>query len=130
MLNYDDILQKKLSELEAGRRVSRRAPAPSRLLARADLVGVSHHDLDPDTPLADLYPLLRPHAILVVTQGHEGGVAVTLGASGSINCAGNSTCHISCTGSCSLACSTGSTCDLKCTGDSAPKSVAASGSCQ
>jgi sugar/nucleoside kinase (ribokinase family) len=71
-----------LRELRAGRQVSRRPPAASRLLARADLVGVSHHDLDPDTPLADLFPLLRPHATLVVTQGHEGGLALTLGAEG------------------------------------------------
>jgi sugar/nucleoside kinase (ribokinase family) len=69
-----------LRELSAGARVARRAPVAGRLLARADLVGVSHHDLDPATPLADLYPLLRPGGVLVVTQGHEGGIAVTLGA--------------------------------------------------
>ena len=68
-----------LRELVAGERVARRAPAPNRLIARADLVGVSHHDLDPALPLAELYPLLRPGAVLIVTQGHEGGVAVTLG---------------------------------------------------
>jgi sugar/nucleoside kinase (ribokinase family) len=52
----------------------------SRLLARADLVGVSHHDLDPATPLAELFPLLRPGGRLLVTQGQEGGFLVTLDA--------------------------------------------------
>lgn len=69
-----------LRTLRAGERVTRRPPAPSRLLARADIVGVSHHDLDPATPLADLFPLLRPRGRLLVTQGHEGGFLVTLDA--------------------------------------------------
>jgi sugar/nucleoside kinase (ribokinase family) len=69
-----------LRHLAAGERVGRRPPSPHALIARADLVGVSHHDLDPETPLAALYPMLRPGAVLIVTQGHEGGVAVTLGA--------------------------------------------------
>ncbi len=67
-----------LRTLLAGERVTRRPPAPGRLLARADIVGVSHHDLDPATPLADLFPLLRPGGRLLVTQGHEGGFLVTL----------------------------------------------------
>jgi sugar/nucleoside kinase (ribokinase family) len=69
-----------LRTLRAGERVTRRPPAPSRLLARADVVGVSHHDLDPATPLAELFPLLRPGGRLLVTQGHEGGFLVTLDA--------------------------------------------------
>jgi sugar/nucleoside kinase (ribokinase family) len=68
-----------LRRLAAGERVGRHPPVPNRLVARADLVGVSHHDLDPETPLDALYPLLRPGAVLIVTQGHEGGLAVTLG---------------------------------------------------
>ena len=68
-----------LRTLVTGERVTRRPPAASRLLARADLVGVSHHDLDPSTPLADLFPLLRPGGRLLVTQGHEGGLLVNLG---------------------------------------------------
>jgi sugar/nucleoside kinase (ribokinase family) len=69
-----------LRTLRAGERVTRRPPAPSDLLARADVVGVSHHDLDPATPLAELFPLLRPAGRLLVTQGHEGGFLVTLDA--------------------------------------------------
>lgn len=71
-----------LRRLIAGERVGRHPPVPNRLIARADLVGVSHHDLDPVTPLAELYPLLRPGGVLIVTQGHEGGLAVTLGVDG------------------------------------------------
>lgn len=67
-----------LRNLAAGERVTKRAPQPSPLLARADVVGVSHHDLDPATPLADLYPLLRAGGRLLVTQGSEGGLLVTL----------------------------------------------------
>jgi sugar/nucleoside kinase (ribokinase family) len=68
-----------LRRLVAGEPVERHPPVPNQLIARADLVGVSHHDLDPDTPLAELYPLLGPGGVLIVTQGHEGGLAVTLG---------------------------------------------------
>jgi sugar/nucleoside kinase (ribokinase family) len=67
-----------LRTLVAGDRVSRRPPRRSRLLERADLVGVSHHDLEPTTPLADLYPLLAPGARLLVTEGAGGGLLVTL----------------------------------------------------
>jgi sugar/nucleoside kinase (ribokinase family) len=69
-----------LRELVPGERVIRRPPRPGRLLARADVVGVSHHDLDPATPLADLYPLLAPGGRLLVTQGIDGGLLVTLDA--------------------------------------------------
>lgn len=67
-----------LRDLVAGERVARKPPVARELLARADVVGVSHHDLDPATPLADLYPLLRPGARLLVTQGADGGLLVTL----------------------------------------------------
>jgi sugar/nucleoside kinase (ribokinase family) len=62
-----------LRDVRAGRRVTRRPPVPSGLLRRADLVAVSEHDLPDGLPLADLAPLLRPGAQLVVTRGHEGG---------------------------------------------------------
>ena len=68
-----------LRTLRRGERVTRRAPAPSQLLSRATVVGVSHHDVDPATPLADLFPLLGPGARLLVTQGSEGGLLITLG---------------------------------------------------
>jgi sugar/nucleoside kinase (ribokinase family) len=71
-----------LRTLIAGARVNRRAPVASAILRRADLVGVSHHDVAPETPLEALTALLKPGARLVVTQGHEGGLVVTVGATG------------------------------------------------
>lgn len=71
-----------LRRLVAGERVTRRAPTASAILARADLVGVSHRDVAPDTPLEALTALLKPGARLVVTRGQEGGIVVTVGASG------------------------------------------------
>ena len=71
-----------LRELSDGERVMRRAPRPSALLKRADLVGVSHHDVPQETRLHDLAALLRPGAILAVTQGLEGGLLLTLGPGG------------------------------------------------
>ena len=70
-----------LRNLEAGERVTRRSPRPSPILGRADLVGVSHRDVAPETPVADLTRLLRPGARLVVTRGHEGGLVVVVGGS-------------------------------------------------
>ena len=71
-----------LRDLEAGTHVTRRPPAPSPLLRRADLVGVSHHDVDPATPIEALTSLLHHGALLLVTQGHEGGILVTVGSDG------------------------------------------------
>ncbi len=71
-----------LRTLIPGRRVARRRPAPSAVLARADLVGVSHRDVDPDTRVAELTALLRPGARLVVTRGEEGGLVIVTGDSG------------------------------------------------
>ena len=71
-----------LRRLVPGQRVVRRAPEPSAILRRADLVGVSHHDVPPETPLADLYGLLHPGADLLVTQGSKGGLLVHLGSDG------------------------------------------------
>jgi sugar/nucleoside kinase (ribokinase family) len=68
--------------LTPGERVARRPPGSSRLVQRADLVGVSHHDVDPETRLETLAALLRPGARLLVTQGQEGGLLVTVGAGG------------------------------------------------
>ncbi len=70
--------QGSLRRLVAGERVTRKAPSPSPLLRRADLVGASHHDLDPDTPLEALFPLLAPHGRLLITQGGDGGLLITL----------------------------------------------------
>jgi hypothetical protein len=65
--------------LEAGHRVARRAPTPSLLVRRADLIGVSHHDLAPGTSPASLAALLHPGADLVITEGHLGGRLVHIG---------------------------------------------------
>ncbi len=62
-----------LRELVAGRSVRHRPPQPSALLARAGLVGVSRHDLDPGARIADLRSLIRPEAGLLVTDGERGG---------------------------------------------------------
>lgn len=68
-----------LRRLVAGRRVERVAPAANALLRRADLVGVSHLDVDPDTALDALTGFLHPGARLLVTQGGHGGLLVTAG---------------------------------------------------
>ena len=65
-----------------GEQVARRAPRPSAILRRADLVGVSHHDVAPDTSLAELRGLLHPGADLLVTQGSDGGLLVHIGSDG------------------------------------------------
>jgi sugar/nucleoside kinase (ribokinase family) len=71
-----------LRRLESGRLVERRAPSERALVRRADLVGVSHHDLAPGTALADLAGFLRPTARLLVTQGSSGGLLVEVGPAG------------------------------------------------
>ena len=71
-----------LRDLVPGRQVTRRAPAPSALLRRADLVGVSHHDVVTGTSLADLAGFLHPGADLLVTEGARGGLLVRVGADG------------------------------------------------
>lgn len=71
-----------LRHLVAGQRVTPRTPEASPLLRRADLVGVSHHDLDRRTPIAELVRLLHPGARLLVTRGAHGGLLVTVGPDG------------------------------------------------
>lgn len=71
-----------LRHLVAGQRVTPRRPEPSPLLRRADLVGVSHHDLDRRTPISELVRLLHPGARLLVTRGAHGGLLVTVGPDG------------------------------------------------
>lgn len=65
-----------LRELAAGEPVGRHRPGPSPLLARADLVGLSHDDVEPDVTLDDLCRLVRPGATLVLTQGDQGGIVM------------------------------------------------------
>jgi sugar/nucleoside kinase (ribokinase family) len=71
-----------LRELSAGQAVTRRAPRASALLKRADLVGVSHHDVEAGTSLATLGDLLHPGANMHVTQGRAGGLLVEVGDAG------------------------------------------------
>jgi sugar/nucleoside kinase (ribokinase family) len=71
-----------LRNLAPGERVTRRPPASSRIIGRADLVGVSHHDVPPETPLAALAGLLHPGADLLVTLGSQGGLLVRDGRDG------------------------------------------------
>jgi sugar/nucleoside kinase (ribokinase family) len=56
--------------------VRMRAPEPSAILGRAELVGVSSDDLAPDTSVAELRALLAPDATLVLTNGAGGGLAM------------------------------------------------------
>jgi hypothetical protein len=71
-----------LRDLRAGERVRQRPPRPSPILTRADLIGVSRHDVAPDVPLQALWGLLGPGTDLLVTQGDEGGLLLRLGTDG------------------------------------------------
>lgn len=67
-----------LRDLVAGERTRRRAPRPNRLVARADVVGVSHLDVEPGTPIEAMLAVCRPGATLVLTDGAEGGLVATV----------------------------------------------------
>ncbi len=71
-----------LRDLVAGERVVRRVPGPSALLRRADMVGVSHHDIAAGTSLAALEGYLHPGARLLVTEGSQGGLMIQVGDGG------------------------------------------------
>jgi sugar/nucleoside kinase (ribokinase family) len=71
-----------LRRLTAGERVTQVPPTERAVLRRADLVGVSHHDVHARTDLASLAAYLHPGARLLVTQGHRGGLLVTIGDDG------------------------------------------------
>jgi sugar/nucleoside kinase (ribokinase family) len=71
-----------LRELRAGQRVTRRAAQASVLIARADLVATSRHDVATGTPLEILAALLHPGAQLLVTRGRKGGLLLTADANG------------------------------------------------
>ena len=75
-----------LRTLRAGASVRRRRPASGRLVARADLVALSEHDVAPGTRPEDLAPFLKPGAWLVVTAGAGGGTCgrVTTGGLGAV----------------------------------------------
>jgi sugar/nucleoside kinase (ribokinase family) len=71
-----------LRDLAPEARVERRAPSPSALLRRADLVGVSRHDVAAETTLSDLAAFLKPGADLMVSEGSRGGLLVRIGPDG------------------------------------------------
>lgn len=77
-----------LRRLVPGQGVTRLAPAPSRLVARANLVAVSRHDLAPGTLPARLLAYLDPGARLVVTDGLDGGRAYERRSGGRIGTRG------------------------------------------
>jgi hypothetical protein len=62
-----------LRTLVAGEVVRRRAPTRNELVARANLIGLSRHDLAPGTSPEGLLQLIDPRAELVVTEGDGGG---------------------------------------------------------
>lgn len=68
-----------LRRLVAGQRVERLPPTERAILRRADLVGVSHLDVLPETSLGELAGLLHVGARLLITQGGHGGLLVTTG---------------------------------------------------
>jgi sugar/nucleoside kinase (ribokinase family) len=67
----------------AGGRVERRAPVASAIVGRADIVGVSRHDLEPGTDVEALFAFLHPGADLLVTEGRAGGLLIRVGEDGS-----------------------------------------------
>jgi len=68
-----------LRDLRAGERVRQRAPRRSPIIRRADLMGVSRHDVAPDVSLEALQRLVRPGADLLITEGEAGGLLMRLG---------------------------------------------------
>jgi sugar/nucleoside kinase (ribokinase family) len=71
-----------LRDVRAGASVEPLEPRASRLLERADIVGVSRDDLAGPVPIEDLCRLLRPGATLLVTAGAQGGIVVEAGPDG------------------------------------------------
>ena len=67
-----------------GSRSAAGRPGASPILRRADLVGVSHHDVPAETPLSELYGFLGPRADLLITQGADGGLLIRLGPDGPV----------------------------------------------
>ena len=63
-----------LRELVAGQPVRRLAPGPHPIIARADLAAISREDVDRSVRVDDLVGYLHDGALLVVTQGDQGGI--------------------------------------------------------
>jgi sugar/nucleoside kinase (ribokinase family) len=73
-----------LRRLVAGERVTPLRPTPSAVLARADIVGVSIHDLGLDPVWADIFGWLRPTAELLLTAGARGGLLLRRSTAGHV----------------------------------------------
>jgi sugar/nucleoside kinase (ribokinase family) len=73
-----------LRRLVAGERVTPLVPAPSPIIARTDIAGVSRHDIPHDLLLADLVRMLRPGARLLLTAGDRGGALIHLDDAGRV----------------------------------------------
>lgn len=71
-----------LRTLDVGAAVRQRPPAPRAMLRRADLIGVSRHDVPATTTIADLAALARPGAQILITRGAEGGMLAVVGDDG------------------------------------------------
>jgi sugar/nucleoside kinase (ribokinase family) len=65
-----------LRDIVPGERVRHRRPGRSRVIERADFVGVSRDDFDEDVSLGELCRLMKPGATLVITQGASGGLVM------------------------------------------------------
>ncbi|MFV2061915.1 MAG: hypothetical protein ACC726_00195 [Chloroflexota bacterium] len=65
-----------LRVLRDGERVMQLRPGPSPLLARADIVSVSRHDIPGDLDLRELGAWLAPSADVVLTAGLLGGMLI------------------------------------------------------
>jgi sugar/nucleoside kinase (ribokinase family) len=66
-----------LRELQPEEPVRLIAPAPGRIVGRADLASISREDVHADTPVGELVGFLRDGATLIVTQGDRGGIVAT-----------------------------------------------------
>ena len=73
-----------LRVLTAGAEVRHLRPTSTRVVRRANLVGVGRDDIDPSMSAADLVGLLRPGATMLFTNGVHGGEAIDVGDGGSI----------------------------------------------
>jgi sugar/nucleoside kinase (ribokinase family) len=72
-----------LRRLASGERVLPLAPGPSQLLLRANITGVSRHDLLHDLSFDALRKLLGTPSELLLTSGDKGGYLLELGSEGS-----------------------------------------------
>ncbi len=73
-----------LRRLVAGERVTRLPPGPSALLSRADIVGVSRHDLDGALSWDEVLGWLRPDVEVLLTAGPLGGMLLSRGSDGRV----------------------------------------------